>query len=244
MSVARYPWWMGFAASIGAALFRLLAATWRVDWSGVQALERSVARGEGCIYALWHACLPALTVTHRDRGVATLISRHRDGELVARIVEKLGYRTARGSTTRGGEGGLKGMIDFAKEGRVLAVTPDGPRGPSEVLKPGVIAIASASGQPIWPIAAAASSTWILASWDRMRIPKPFARVVVAAAGPFSVPRDLSDEGAGRVRAEVEQSLRELTAAVRTRAGEPAPPPIARRAPAAQSEPADEVEDQA
>jgi lysophospholipid acyltransferase (LPLAT)-like uncharacterized protein len=228
MSGARYPWWMGIAAWLGALAFRLLARTWRVDWSGVAALERSIARGDGCIYALWHACLPALTVTHRDRGVATLISRHRDGELVARIVERLGYRAARGSSTRGGEGGLKGMIDFAKEGRLLAVTPDGPRGPAEVLKPGVVAIASASGQPVWAIAAAASSTWILASWDRMRIPRPFARVILAAAGPFAVPRELEGADAERWRVRIEDALREVTARVRSRADEPLPPAIARR----------------
>lgn len=217
---ARYPWWMGIASWLGAAVLRLLGATWRVDRSGVAELERSVARGEGCIYALWHSCLLPLTVTHRDREVAVLISRHRDGELIARIVEKLGYRTARGSSTRGGEAGMKGMIDFAGRGHLLAVTPDGPRGPAEILKPGVVAIASATGKPVWPIAAAAGSSWVLRSWDRMRIPRPFARVVVASGAPFRVPPGLSDAETESWRRRIEGALREQTNAVRARAGEP------------------------
>lgn len=215
----RHPWWMAIAAWIGAVALRGLAATWRVDWSGVAELERSIARGEGCIYALWHSCLLPLTVLHRDRGVGVLISRHRDGELIARVVERLGYRTARGSSTRGGEGGLKAMIDFATGGRVVAVTPDGPRGPAETLKPGVVAIASRSGHPVWPIAAGARSTWRLRSWDRMRIPKPFARVVVAAGEPLRVPAHLDPAGAEAWRARLERALRDQTAAVRERAGE-------------------------
>ena len=221
---ARYPWWMGVAAWAGAGLLRLLANTWRVDLTGVAELERR-APGEGCIYALWHSGLLPLTVIHRDRDVAALISRHRDGELIARVVEKLGYRTARGSSTRGGGAGMKGMIDHALRGHRLAVTPDGPRGPAEILKPGVIGIASASGKPVWPIAAAARSTWVLASWDRMRIPRPFARVVVAAGEPLRIPPGLGEAEIEVWRGRLEAALRDHTAAVRARAGEPAVAPM-------------------
>lgn len=220
-SASGHPWWIGIAAWAGALVLRGLAATWRLEWRGTGAIEAAAARGEGCIYALWHSTLVTLTVTHRDRGVAALISRHRDGELVARVAERLGYRTARGSSTRGGESGMRAMIEYAAEGRRLAVTPDGPRGPAEVLKPGVVGIASAAGQPVWPITASAGSAWTLRSWDRMRIPKPFARVLIVAGDPLRVPRGLSNAETEAWRVRIERALRELTDAVRREAGEPA-----------------------
>lgn len=218
---AAYPWWTGVAAWCGALLLRLLVRTWRVEWDA-RGPEQAIARGEGCIYALWHSCLLPLTVAHRDRDIAVLISRHRDGELIARVVERLGYRTARGSSTRGGSAGMKGMIDFAERGHGLAVTPDGPRGPAEVVKPGVVGIASASGAPVFPIAAAAGRCWILASWDRMRIPHPFARVVITAGEPLRVPRDLDPDGIEEWRERIERALRAVTARARAAAREPAP----------------------
>jgi lysophospholipid acyltransferase (LPLAT)-like uncharacterized protein len=219
VSRGRYPWWLEPAAIAGALLLRLLGATWRVDRSGLVTFDRAIAQGRRCIFALWHARLLPLVWSHRGRGVVVLVSRHRDGELIARIVERLGYLTSRGSSTRGGEEGMMDMLRKAEEGRLLAITPDGPRGPAGTLKPGIVYLASRSGLPIVPVAAAARSCWRLRSWDRFRVPRPFTRVVVSYGEPIAVPPGLEGASLESWRARVEAALEAHTAAVRARAGE-------------------------
>jgi lysophospholipid acyltransferase (LPLAT)-like uncharacterized protein len=213
MRARDYPWWMVIAAPIAAWLLVALGATWRIVRVRVHEREALLGRGERCIFALWHSRLLPLAFTHRGRSVALLISRHRDGELIARIITRLGYRTARGSSTRGGEEGIREMLRHAEEGHLLGITPDGPRGPAEQVKPGLVYLASRTGYPILPVAAAAKGEWVLDSWDRFRIPFPFTTVVVAYGPPILVPARLSDEEIEVWRVRIEAGLRELTAEV-------------------------------
>ena len=216
---ARYPWWLTPAAIGGAALLRLLGATWRINAIGDAEYEAALA-GERCVYALWHARLLPLVFVHRGRGAAVLVSRHRDGELIARIVERLGFVTGRGSSTRGGEEGLRDMLEWAEKGRRLAITPDGPRGPAARVKPGLVFLASRTGFPIVPVASAARPAWRLRSWDGFRVPRPFARVLVAYGSPIPVAPDLDRDGLERTRLAVEAAIAELTATLDARvAGE-------------------------
>ena len=214
--VARYPWWIDPAAIGGAAVLRLLGASWRITRIGFAEYDAALAKGERCIFALWHARLLSLVYTHRGRGVAVLVSRHRDGELITRMIEKLGYVAARGSSTRGGEEGLRDMLEWAGRGRLLAITPDGPRGPAERVKPGLVFLASRTGYPIVPVASASRSAWRLRSWDGFRVPKPFARVLVAYGPPIPVPPDLDRDALERTRLAVETAIAELTASLDAR----------------------------
>ena len=207
----RYPWWMGIAATLGALVLRLLGATWRIDRSGIAAYDAELARGARCVYAMWHARLLPLVYTYRGRGAAVLVSRHRDGELITRIIRRLGYVAGRGSSTRGGDEGMREMIEWGQRGRLLAITPDGPRGPAERVKPGLVYLASRTGLPIVPVASAASPCWRLRSWDGFRIPKPFARVIVANGAPIPVPAGLDRASLEPVRLAVEAAIARLTA---------------------------------
>jgi hypothetical protein len=153
-------------------------------------------------------------VFHKNEGTAVLVSRHRDGELITRVVEPLGIVTARGSSTRGGEAGVRGMLAWAGRDRHLAVTPDGPRGPAEQVKPGALFLAERTGRRIVPIAMAARPVRALRSWDRFRVPWPFARVLVSHGAPFQV----ADSGEC-ARLEFERALVSLTRDVRARVGE-------------------------
>ncbi|HET9328563.1 MAG TPA: lysophospholipid acyltransferase family protein [Candidatus Eisenbacteria bacterium] len=213
MSGRSYPWWFGLASVLGAGLLVLLAKTWRLEWIGTSEREAGRQAGERWIFALWHARLLPLTIAHRHRDVGVLISQHRDGELIARIVERLGYATGRGSSTRGGEEGARDMLRLAEEGRILAITPDGPRGPAEQVKPGLVYLASRTGLPIVPVAASARNEWRMRSWDGFRIPKPFSRVMIGYGPPLAVPNRLDDreEEAWRVRlqAAIEDITRDL-----------------------------------
>jgi lysophospholipid acyltransferase (LPLAT)-like uncharacterized protein len=216
---ARYPWWMGLAAFFGAALLRVLGSTWRIEWRGVREYDVKIANGERCIFAVWHARMLPFAFTHRGRGIVVLVSRHRDGEIIARIVERLGFGTARGSSTRGGEEGVREMLDLAGQRRLLGITPDGPRGPAERVKPGLVYLASRTGLPVVPLATGSRSAWVFHSWDRFRVPRLFARIVVAYGAPIPVPPTLSPADAEDWRTRIERALASHTAETMRAAGE-------------------------
>lgn len=171
---------------LGALLIRALAATWRVRIVNGEHPRALRAAGTPVIFTLWHGQLLPLLMRHRHEEVSILISEHRDGEIIARIAERLGYRTVRGSTTRGGERALLGLARILQSGGDVAVTPDGPRGPARHFAPGALVAAQRGGGAILPIAASASRAWRLRSWDRFLVPKPFARVTVAYGAPQMV----------------------------------------------------------
>lgn len=215
----RHPVWLGLAAMAGAGFLQLLGRTWRIEDHGLEAGDAALERGERCIFAFWHARMLPLVFTHRGRGVAILISQHRDGELIARMIHRLGYVTARGSSTRGGEEGTREMLRLAEAGHLLGITPDGPRGPAGQVKPGLVYLASRTGFPILPITAASSHTLVFRSWDRFRMPWPFARVVVAYGEPILVPPDLEEAEMEGWCKRIESALCALTRVVAARAGE-------------------------
>ena len=186
-------WRTAAAAGVGRALVRALGLTWRVRLEGADVLAATSAGGQACVLALWHGELLPLVWYHRDRDIAALISTHADGELIARIVESLGYRPIRGSSSRGGMRALLEAVRELREGRHVAFTTDGPRGPRRVSAPGVGGAAAKADAPVVVMGCTVDRAWRLRSWDRFVIPKPFARVTVRygpalrAAGP--TPRD-------------------------------------------------------
>ena len=188
---ARHPWWLPLAAVLGAGVVRAIGATWRFTVSDAPEYSAALARGERFVYAFWHSALLPLAVLHRHEGIAVLVSRHRDGELITRIIERLGFVATLGSSTRGGEAGVRGMLAWAGQDRHLAVTPDGPRGPAEQVKPGALYLAERTGRRMVPIGVAADRTRAFRSWDRFRVPWPFARVLVSHGAPFAPPHSLT-----------------------------------------------------
>jgi lysophospholipid acyltransferase (LPLAT)-like uncharacterized protein len=199
-----------FAGAFGKHLLDALLATVRFR---VLIPEPPRPAKQGVIYTLWHGRLLPLTFLHRDQNIATLISQSSDGEYIARVVERWGYTAMRGSSSRGGSGALREMVKLARSGRSLAITPDGPRGPRQKLKPGVLTLAQLTGQPIVPMSASATRAWwVDARWDRFLVPRPFAIVFVRYADPIYVPRDADTPTMQRIGAQVEARLIELTEA--------------------------------
>ena len=219
-SSARAPWWLGPASWCGATLVRLLAFTWRFEIEDAPQYHDAFTRGERFVFAFWHCGILPLTLLHRGEGVAVLVSRHHDGELIARIIHRLGYVTARGSSTRGGEQGVLELLAFASAGRHLAITPDGPRGPAERVKHGTVYIAARSGLRVVPIALGVRAAWRLRSWDRFRVPWPLARLSVSHGAPITV-GGLDEHGGEQDRIQIEAALTALSLETRRRAGEPA-----------------------
>jgi lysophospholipid acyltransferase (LPLAT)-like uncharacterized protein len=176
----------------------MIARTWRVRVINPSALDNLRAAKRPFIFSLWHGQLLPLLWHHREEGVVLLISEHKDGEMVARAAQSLGYALVRGSTTRGGDRALISVIRELQAGREVAITPDGPRGPALKYAPGALIAAQRSGAAILPVVAVADKAWRLRSWDQFMIPKPFARVTVAYGDPAAVhaatPRAAAAEG--------------------------------------------------
>ena len=200
------------AALIGRAgrlMLDALMKTVRVQVRDDPAYTALAESGQPVIYTLWHGRLLPLTWYHRDRGIGALISLSKDGEYIARVVEGWGYRVVRGSTSRGGSRALAEMIRLGRKGRSLAFTPDGPRGPRERMKPGVLVAAMRAGLPIVPLSGAASRGWWFEGWDRFLVPKPFSRLLISHGAPVTVPPDCDEVELERVSQELEQDLRLL-----------------------------------
>ena len=130
------------------------------------------------VYAFWHRCLLACAWRFRNGGVTVLISRSFDGELIARTVERLGFIAIRGSSSRDGAVGLRNLQRAYLDGHYCAITADGPRGPAQIAKPGVIQLAKLVGSTVGAFYIHPERAWQLRSWDRFLIPKPFSRVTV------------------------------------------------------------------
>lgn len=197
--------------TLGRWTLNTLMATVRFevrDDSGYRGLH---VAGSPVIYTLWHGRLLPLTWYHRARGIGALISLSKDGEYIARVVQGWGYKVVRGSTSRGGSRALAEMIRLGRKGRSLAFTPDGPRGPRERMKPGVLLAAQRSGLPIVPLSGACSRAWWFEGWDRFLVPKPFSRVLLSHGMPVHVPPELDEAGLTRLSDFIETTLRELQA---------------------------------
>lgn len=135
------------------------------------------------IFTIWHGEMLAALWHHRREGITVLVSEHGDGEIIARVAEALGFRTVRGSTSRGAGRALLGMSRTVQGGGDAAFTPDGPRGPARKFAPGALIVAQRTGAPVIALAVSPSRSWRLKSWDRFMIPKPFARIRIAYGDP-------------------------------------------------------------
>jgi lysophospholipid acyltransferase (LPLAT)-like uncharacterized protein len=195
---------------------------WLVTWAGYLAihligptLRVTVSIEEGgppdffirpAVYAFWHRCVFLATWWYRNLDVAVMTSRSFDGEYIARIISKFGYRAVRGSSSRGAVGALIGMRKELEAGRTAAFTIDGPRGPKYVAKPGPVLLAQKTGQPIATFHFAPERAWVLKSWDEFMIPKPFSRVLLRVGKLIHVPPDADDNAQELYHAEMQQTL--------------------------------------
>jgi lysophospholipid acyltransferase (LPLAT)-like uncharacterized protein len=202
------------AALLGPLLIRLIHATLRVRRTPrrLEELDRDPRELRGpYIFAFWHQSQLIPAWTHRNRETAILISRHGDGELISRVVQRLGFHPVRGSSTRGGVPALKKLVREVRSGRDVAFTPDGPRGPRCRIHGGVIQAASMSGVPIFPVSFTSWPVKRLRSWDRFMIPVPFSRVLISYDDPIHVPRNLDRDEREAYRLKLERVLRDLSA---------------------------------
>lgn len=209
---------VAWIARMGSAALRALASTWRVRFVNPDVVNGLERQSEPFIYVLWHGQLLPLMWTHRHRDISVMISEHSDGEIIARVARALGFRTIRGSTSRGAARALLAACRELESGFNLAITPDGPRGPAHSVAAGALVIAQRTGAAMVPTAVAVDRAWRLRSWDRFQIPKPFARVTVAYGDPIRVTADSARDASGEsesVRSGIERATATATAAAGT-----------------------------
>jgi len=201
------------AGVLGEGLLGSLFLTTSLEREGEEHYLDFRRQGKPVIFVFWHGQLLPLVHYHRHEGAVVLVSEHGDGEYITRVIERHGFDTVRGSSTRSGIKGLKGLIRAAREGHDLAITPDGPRGPARRFKPGALVAARVTGLPIIPLAAGASSAWRLESWDRFLIPRPFSRIRIRYAPPLWIPRATGDLDMAAHALGIERTLNDMSEAV-------------------------------
>jgi lysophospholipid acyltransferase (LPLAT)-like uncharacterized protein len=190
-------------------LLRLLGATLRYEEIREDGGTPD-GRDGASVWCFWHRCLlPAACFFHKRPRTVLLISASFDGELIARTIERLGYETVRGSSSRAGSSGLRALARAVDQGATAVIPGDGPRGPRYQLKPGVTKLARLTALPVHSFYLLPQRAWVLRSWDALLVPKPFSRVVMVWGRPVAPPE--SDDSCEEARLAVEATLERLRA---------------------------------
>lgn len=192
------------------ALLSIWSRTIRMTVIMPEASKLASSSGKGCIYAFWHGRQFLLFHCHRDSGIVIPASESRDGEIQANILHHFGYEVVRGSSKRKGDRALLGLVDALRNGKIIAVGVDGPRGPVYQAKPGVLYLAGKLGIPIVPGTTSAKRRRILEKiWDKLLIPLPFTQGVLLYGEPIIV-KGISEAETEAKRNELELALNSLT----------------------------------
>lgn len=194
---------------IGWLAVHLIGRTLRFTVVNGDQRDRLREAGRPVILCFWHNQIFFATYHFRFQDIVVITSRHADGELIARIIERFGYGTARGSSSRGAVRALLELKQHLAAGRDVAFTIDGPRGPIYQVKPGPLWLSGKSGSPILPFHIEPEKFWSLRSWDRFRIPRPFSRMAVCFGNPMQIDDSQSEtEWLAEFQSEMERIQRE------------------------------------
>lgn len=181
-------------AFVNQAIFQ----TCSVRIEGAYGPQLGRQNGRPIVYALWHGHQFPLFPLLKGQNIGVIVSLSRDGERVSHLMEEWGYRTFRGSSSRGAVAGLIGLIQHVKAGNDAAVTVDGPRGPRHKPKPGIFSVAGKTGAHLIPMAVECERCWRLRSWDRFIIPRPFSSYTARFGSPVMI-SDSMEENAARLK---------------------------------------------
>ncbi|MCJ7663948.1 MAG: lysophospholipid acyltransferase family protein [Desulfobacterales bacterium] len=194
---------------LAAALLRLLGLTMRIKLIDPHHTSPYVKPAKPAILAFWHNQQVLAAYFFRNLGLRVLVSRSKDGDYIAGILEHLGYGTVRSSTSSGKVNALRGLARELKSGHTVVITPDGPRGPVYRAQPGAVFLGALSGHAVVPFGCAVDRVWQLHSWDRFEIPKPFSRAVIVFGQAVSIPRDLRQDTMQPLIQDLERQLNDL-----------------------------------
>ena len=187
----------------------LIGKTVRFEIEGWEKLEQIESGGRIPILAFWHNRIFLATYYFRFRGIVVMSSQSFDSEYVARFIQRFGFGIVKGSSTRGGVGGLIEMIRLMKRGFPTGFSVDGPKGPVYQAKTGTLLLAKKTGNPVLPFSVEAKNYWTIKSWDKLQIPKPFTRAKILISEPIAVSSDADDAEMKNKHLELQKQLDEL-----------------------------------
>lgn len=191
---------------------KLFHTSYRYRYSGIQNIEALKSQNKNAyILAVWHQNLLPGILNQTLNRYACIVSRSKDAAPVVYTLKKMNHFVRRGSSKRGnrdkgGKQAKEQLIDILKLGIPAAVTIDGPKGPAFEIKPGIIDMAKKSGAPIIPYSVVGDRFWSLNSWDKFRIPKPFAKIIIHYGRPIYVPSDVDGEDFEEISKSLKESL--------------------------------------
>jgi lysophospholipid acyltransferase (LPLAT)-like uncharacterized protein len=188
---------------------KLLGRTARFEVEDYTHHEDVGRAGKLPIMAFWHEFIFLTTYWWRERAIVVLTSQSRDGEYIARFIQRLGYGAVRGSSTRGAVGAVIELARQLRGGRAVGFVVDGPKGPRRKAKMGAVLLAKRTGHPVLPFVTAPHKYWTVSSWDRLQIPKPFTRAKIIVAAPIYVPADASDPMLEAFQTQLQSALEDL-----------------------------------
>jgi lysophospholipid acyltransferase (LPLAT)-like uncharacterized protein len=191
--------------AVGYAFIRLIGPTLRVCISREEGAQQNVAQ-RPLIISFWHACIIPATYLFRNVGIRVMSSNSYDGEYMGRIIHRFGFVAVKGSSSRNAVRALLGLRRALQQRWAVAFTLDGPRGPRYKVKPGPVALARSSAVPLGSFHIAVDRAWVLNTWDRLIIPKPFSRALMRFGKLIPVPADASDADLERYQQELQVSL--------------------------------------
>jgi len=192
-----------------SAAIRVLIKTLRIKIINGETISKLVSEKKNFVSAFWHGSMMIGWYIHRNENAAALVSQSKDGEVLAKTLEKWNYKVVRGSSSIGGNGALSIMVDLIRNNYSLAITPDGPRGPIYKMKAGAVVSAKKTNVPLFLAGIGIKKKFVLKSWDHFEVPKPFSKVVVLYSDPVLIDDGSSYEETNQKIIECEALLNKL-----------------------------------
>ncbi|HEX4486315.1 MAG TPA: lysophospholipid acyltransferase family protein [Terriglobales bacterium] len=209
LSSPQFSFWQRVQLSlitwVGFLVIQLIGPTLRVAVSYEDGAPASLDT-RPMILSFWHSCIFPATYVWRNLQIRVMSSDSFDGEYTGRIIRKFGFVKVRGSSSRGAVRALLGMKKAVEEGGTAAFTIDGPKGPRFVAKPGPVLVAKATGAPMVAFHIALENPWVLNTWDRSMIPRPFSKALMRVSRGIQVPEDIQDSDRDAYHAKLQQAL--------------------------------------
>ena len=196
-------------SGLGYWIILFVGSTLRWKVVGWRHLDEIHRNGRRFIGVFWHNRIFMTSYFFRHKNIVAMISRNRDGEYIARVSHRLGFGSARGSSSRGSRRAIIDMLHALKKNRDVLFTLDGPRGPRYVAKPGAAYVARKSGNPVLPFTISVEKKWILRSWDGFIIPKPFSRALVLIGSAIYVDPEAEETEMKGIEARIQGSMDDL-----------------------------------
>jgi len=190
-------------------VINFLAGTLRIEKVNFDKTRQLIKSGEGIAAVFWHGSMIAGWYVFRGKNSSALISASKDGEMLNGVLKNWKYKTIRGSSSKGGKEALEVLVNELKENRIVAITPDGPRGPYHEFKPGAVVAAKKSGKKLVLAGIDYKKKKQLKSWDKFEVPLPFSKVKMVFSDPIEINPELTFEETGELIKDCELKLKML-----------------------------------